>query len=911
MACCYIAASMIAFILRSCDALDIGLGVQYNETVTHSYGNDDEDDDYAMLRADKKKAPTTKTTDNTTSTDSILSPVLVVAVSGMTCGACVGTVESAIREVKGVDDVQANLALQEARVFLKDTHKDTTSDELQKNIVQAIEDAGYGAVHVGCSAPPPAIRLAMLQHTDELATLKATLTGLGQYGTAVFAVGTGARLAGLDLATSHPVLDRLRASLLLVLTITAVWQHARWIVEAAWKAARAGRATMHTLIMASTTVGLSLGLAQLLFGSSASPSESQYHYDSILGVLLIVSLGRYMDLLSRRRATRSFAGLYALLDQTSVVELAPKENDEDAKPTLANKTKNRRIPSHLARPSDEIIVQPYKIIPCDSYVVAGTSHANEAIVTGESRPRPKTVGDRLLAGSRNGPGQLRAAVMESSDNNGGSFLAQLVRQVETALATKPAAQKRIDGITQYFVSGVLVVAIIAASVAANSASVDGNAAAARAAANKLMVVLAAACPCALGLAVPCAVMAGIDVAWQNGILMLQGAETMERAAATTHVVLDKTGTLTRGTPSVTDVSLHPDWQTVLDRNEEKQDTPAELAVLICAAEIDAMASHPLASAVFRHMLPLCGEATWRAFRSGGGQVKDVKTVPGRGVECDVIDHITEEDEEDDHEEEPRRVVVGSLTYLQELGVEGLKLPKDVTEDNKADDDDLNGSRVYVAVDGQWAATLTLRDSPKTDALKTLAALRKRGLKVSMLTGDSPGEAARIAKTLGIQVAGAAATPDTKLKHIQKLQLQGRSSSSPADKTSVMMVGDGINDAPSLAAADVGVMLAHGTRCLSAGGSVLILHAHQLGRLVTLLDLSRTTLVCVQANVIWAVGYNILAVSLAVGAGDALGFPYLKMTPPTAAAMMSFSSLSVTLSGLLLRNHLSRRYGQEE
>ncbi|CAK7202668.1 hypothetical protein SEUCBS139899_005394 [Sporothrix eucalyptigena] len=891
MACCYIAASMIAFVLRSCDALDIGLGVQYNETVTHNYDGEygDDDDEYVFVNGKKKTSqPSSKTSKD--NTDNVLSPTLVVAISGMTCGACVGTVEAAIGEVDGVDDVQANLALQEARVFLGDV----ATDEVQKKVVKAIEEAGYGAVHVGCSAPPPAIRLAMLQHTDELATLKTTLTGLGQYGTVVFALGTGSRLSGLDLTSMHPVLDRLRSLALFALTVTAVWRYARWIFDAAWKAGRAGRATMHTLITASTTVGLSLGLAQVLFESSASSSESQYHYDSILGVLLIVSLGRYMDLLSRRRATRSFAGLYALLDQTSTVELSPKSEDK-------KDSKNRRIPSHLARPGDEILVQPYKIIPCDSYVVAGTSHANEAIVTGESRPRPKTVGDRLLAGSRNGPGLLRAAVMEG-DNNGGSFLAQLVRQVETALATKPAAQRRIDGITQYFVSVVLFVAIIAASVTAFGVGQEGKAAAARAAANKLMVVLAAACPCALGLAVPCAVMAGIDVAWQNGILMLQGAETMERAAATTHVVLDKTGTLTRGAPSVTDVTLHSDWEAI----KYNQDTPAELAVLICAAEVDAMASHPLALAVFRHMLPLCGEDTWRAFRSGGGQVSDLKSVPGRGVGCDVI--INQNTENNEDKQEARHVVVGSLAYLEELHVEGLDLTKEATDEETKEDH--NGSRVFVAVDGQWAATLTLRDSPKTDALATLAALRKRGLQVSMLTGDSPGEAARIGKTLGIQVAGAAATPDTKLKHIQALQLQGRSSTS-SSTTSVMMVGDGINDAPSLAAADVGVMLAHGTRCLSAGGSVLILHAHQLGRLVTLLDLSRTTLWCVQANVIWAIGYNVLAVSLAVGLGDALGLTFLKMTPPMAAAMMSFSSLSVTLSGLLLRNHLSRRYRQDE
>ncbi|KAL1889131.1 hypothetical protein Sste5346_009077 [Sporothrix stenoceras] len=667
MARCYIAASMIAFILRSADALDIGLDIQYNDEVTHNYGGEYGEEVEIEMKSGKE-APTT--------------PLLLVTVSGMTCGACVGTVEQAIKEVDGVDDVQVSLALQEARVFLSTTKY----DDIQSKIVAAIEDAGYGAVHAGCDAPPPAIRLAMLQHTDELARLRATLTGLGQYGTAVFALGTGARLSGW--MTSIAALERTRSLVLLGLTMAAVWTHARWILESAWKAAKAGRATMHTLITASTLVGLSLGAAQVLFGSTATGT----HYDSILGVLLIVGLGRYMDLLSRKRATRSFAGLYTLLEQTSTVELAKSGGD-------ANKTtKGRKIPAHLVRPGDEIVIHPYRLVPCDSYVVSGTSHTNEAIVTGEARPRPKGVGDRLLAGSKNGPGLLRAAVINNDD--GGSFLAQLVSRVEGALASKPAAQKKVDGITQYFVSAVLIVAVVAATVDFYSVSHVGLSSALTAAAEKLMVVLAAACPCALGLAVPCAVMAGIDVAWQNGILMLQGAETMERAAATTHVVLDKTGTLTRGTPEVTDINTH---------DNSKKDTQT-LATLVCAAEVDAMANHPLASAVFRHMLPLCGEESWRAFRSGGGQSSDIKKVPGRGVQCQVT-----------IQETCRHVVVGSLTYLQETGVEAL--PTDPTATNEDD----HGSRVFVGVDGRCAATLTLHDKPKTDALQTLAALRRRGL----------------------------------------------------------------------------------------------------------------------------------------------------------------------------------------
>ncbi|KAF2019869.1 heavy metal translocatin [Aaosphaeria arxii CBS 175.79] len=812
MACCYIAASILGLVIRSCEALDINLHLQYNESVEDQYNDD---------HTDFSSSPTNK---------GLHCGVTLISISGMTCAACTSAVESAINDLDGVEEVLVSLPFQEARVL----HNGKVDLEEMK---QAITDVGYGAVIGERQASQ---KINVLRHTEELAELKLALRGLSLSSGIIFALGTGIQYLGLQWLMKYPIFRLGRSMVLLLCTTVASLKYGHWIFKNAMDAARHWRTNMHTLITASTLVGLSLASLNLI--RDAQSQESQY-YDSIIGVLLIVTIGRYMDLLSRRRATDTFAGLHSLLDQTSSVKLSKS---------------GKRIATSFARVGDEIIVDGFNVVPCDCYIVSGTSNVNEAVLTGESFPKSKGVGDLLLAGSRNGPGRLVGRI--NQDFNG-SFLAQLVRSVEQSLTTHVSVQHRVNSITQWFVACIFAVAFPTAIWEYIRATRSGDAWwALNVAGQKLMTILAAACPCALGLATPCAVMAGIDASWRHGILMLEGGETMERVRDISHIVMDKTGTLTRGVLSVSDLSINIDWEGSKDK----------LAALICAAEEKGMAAHPLAMAVFRHLLPE-SQGLWKVYQEAGA-IRMLEESPGNGVKCEV----------DLGDGDWQSVFVGSLDWLRQNSITGLDhRPASVGD----------GSSVFVGINGDLAATLILQDTIRPDAKSTIDALKAQGIEVSMLTGDQPAEAARISRELGISVMGSAARPEVKLRHLKAIQEGGGK---------VLMVGDGMNDGPSLAAADVGVMMSNGRKCLTSGGSVLLLQP-QLNSILTLLKISRRTMLQVNNNLMWAIFYNTLAVTLAIGLGQPIG---LSINPPIAAAMMSMSSLFITMQGLILRTKLA-------
>jgi Cu+-exporting ATPase len=333
------------------------------------------------------------------------------------------------------------------------------------------------------------------------------------------------------------------------------------------------------------------------------------------------------------------------------------------------------VPTSILRPGDEIIIEPFRLVPCDSYILEGSTYVNEAIITGESYPKLKDVGSLMLAGSRNGSNQLKAAVHQDYSR---SFLSQLIRSIEVSLTSKALAQKRVDVVTQYFVSVIFAIAALASAFTFARARSAGFGVALDAAGCRLMTILAAACPCALGLATPCAVMAGIDVAWRKGILMLEGGETMEIVQKTSHVVMDKTGTLTQGTPTVTNMILNGKW-----KNKER-----ELAVLICAAEEKGLSSHPLAMAIFKKLLPMC-EGLWSEYKSKGN-TNNLQEFGGRGVLCDVNSGAGEW----------QHICVGNLKFLHENHVEGIE---DILISS-----DQEGSAVFVGIDSELAAFLILQ-----------------------------------------------------------------------------------------------------------------------------------------------------------------------------------------------------------
>ena len=573
--------------------------------------------------------------------------VTVVSISGMTCGACTSTVESALLKVQGVQQALVSLPFQEARVF-----HDAATDREQ--LVEAIENCGYEASTGERGASQ---KVKTLSNAEDLKTLRVSLRGLISSSMAIFGLGKGLDWISLDQYFQASILPGSRSAALFLITVYAAARYGQWIFKDAANAAKKGRVNMHTLISVSTVLGLSLTLLKMV--KHKAQSDAMY-FDSVVGILLIIIGGRYMDIISRRKATDTFAGLYSLMGLTSSVKLS--------------KLDGKRVPTSIVRSGDEIIVEAFNIVPIDSYVVAGSSHVNEAVIIGEPLPKPKKEGDLLLAGSRNGPDQLRAMVNQDYQ---GSFLFQLVRSIESSLTSKVSAQQSIDVITQYFVSVIFAIAAGAGTYTflltdANSVDTAGR---------KMMTILAAACPCALGLATPCAVMAGIDIAWRKGILMLEGGETMERLKDITHVVMDKTGTLTRGTLTVSDMATSKTWR----------DNQKVLAVLICAAEEQGMSAHPLALAIFRMLLPMA-EDLWRKYQGEGG-VRDLTETGGRGVRCEV----------DVGDGQWREVCVGNNEFMRENNIKGVKsLLQNL---NGAE-----GSIVFVGVYGEIAASMALQVS---------------------------------------------------------------------------------------------------------------------------------------------------------------------------------------------------------
>lgn len=464
---------MIAFIIRTCEALDINLELQYNESVKHDEGEPVALDEVPKVASNEG--------------------VTIASISGMTCAACTAAVESALLKIEGVQQALVSLMLQEVRVF----HTAGLSENI---IISAIEDLGYSAT---IEQKAPSKKIDTIRNTEELTSLRVSLYGLGILSTFVFGIGRGLDYLGPGKFLTHPTIQLVRVLLLFGLVVISAGKYGSWIFKHAAVAALQARVNMHTLISASTVVGLSLALFNIIRGNLTPEC-----FDTIIGVLFIISMGRYMDLLSQRQATKTFAGLYSLMDETSAVKLTKLHVSENTvEPgVLVLSPRQERVPTSILRAGDEILIDPFTIIPCDGYVVKGTSHVNEAIITGESFPKMKSIGSSILAGSRNGPGELRAMVHHDYNT---SFLSQLVGSIEASLTSKASAQSHVDTITRYFVSVIFLIGLSAASYSYFQTRALGFDIAIETAGRKLMTVLAAACPCALGLATPCAVMAGI------------------------------------------------------------------------------------------------------------------------------------------------------------------------------------------------------------------------------------------------------------------------------------------------------------------------------------------------------------------------------------------------------------------
>lgn len=710
-------------------------------------------------------------------------------VEGMTCASCVSRVEKALKKVPGVSSVSVNLATEKATIQALSTMSVSA-------LVAAVEKAGYTATEARGEKPKVASGLPSWWPVAVSGAL--TLPLILPMVLQLF--GTEWMLNGwVQLALATPV---------------QFWLGWRFY-RAGWKAVMAKTGNMDLLVALGTSAAY--GLSVYLLFKHAEHGMPHLYFEASAAVITLVLLGKWLEHRAKRQTADAIRALNALRPTTARVLRGGVEAD---------------VPVEQVLVGDLVVIRPGDRVAVDGEIVEGRSHIDEALITGESLPVAKAIGDKVTGGAINAEGAL---TVRTTAVGAETTLARIIRMVESAQAAKAPIQRVVDRVSAVFVPVVLGIALVTFlgwfAFTGNWEQALINA----------VAVLVIACPCALGLATPTAIMAGTGVAARHGIL-IKDAEALEVAHAVTVVAFDKTGTLTEGKPSLAAVVA--------------ADGSSREEVLRLAAALQKSSTHPLAVAVLDKV---------REERIAIPEVHQAKALPGRGVEGVV---------------RSQTLALGSTRLLRELGLEeGTLLPE-------AERLERQGKTVswLAASDGnQWRllGLLAFGDTIKATAAEAVSRLHKLGIKTVMLTGDNRGAAEAVAKELGIGEVRAEVLPGDKAAVVKELRDRGEV---------VAFVGDGLNDGPALAAASVGFAMAGGADVATETAGVTLMRGDP--RLVAdSLDVSRRTYSKIKQGLFWAFGYNVLGIPLA-----ALGM----LNPVIAGAAMAFSSVSVVANALTLR-----------
>lgn len=721
-------------------------------------------------------------------------------IGGMTCASCVGRVERALRKVPGVQDAAVNLATESARVAMA-VPEGSDAAALEAQLRRAVRNAGYEPLAKGEG-----------EAAEDLSPWAGFLpVGVGLALSAPLVLPMVGDLFGQDWM--------LPAWLQFALATPVQFILGARFYRAGWHALKALTGNMDLLVALGTSAGW--GLSVWLWLTAHAGHAPHLYFEASAVVVTLVLLGKWLEARAKRQTTTAIRALHTL--RPDVVHLLGKAGEVE-------------VPVAEVLVGDRLVVRPGERIPVDGTVHEGHTQVDESMLTGEPLPVAREVGAPLTGGSINGDGRIVMAVTAVGAE---TVLAHIIRLVEDAQAAKAPLQRLVDKVSAVFVPVVLAIAL---------ATLLGwlwAGAGLEAALIHAVAVLVIACPCALGLATPAAIMAGTGVAAKHGIL-IKDAQALERAYQVDTVAFDKTGTLTVGQPRLTAFEVVPG----VDEGE----------ALAAVAAVQSGSEHPLARAVVR-----AAQAQQLAVQAPGA----VRAVPGRGTEGEV---------------QGASVLVGSLRWMQELGVDLGPLA------GRAADLQAEGATVS-AVAERTAQGLALRallafgDEPKPGASEALAALKARGIRTVMVSGDNRGAAEAMARRLGLDPAAgevmAEVLPGDKAARVAALQ-QG-------DHV-VAMVGDGVNDAPALAAADVGMAMGNGTDVAMHAAGITLMRGDP--RLVAAaLDISHRTVQKIRQNLFWAFAYNVAGIPLA-----ALGY----LSPVVAGAAMALSSVSVMANALLLK-----------
>ena len=724
------------------------------------------------------------------------------AVTGMSCASCAANIERALRELKGVREANVNLAAGRASVLYEPRFVGP------RDLAKAVREAGYGVAAAG-------EELGLRE--KEYRGLRASVIWGGTLALVIFMGSMRPWFPWVPSFLQDPfVLWALATPVQFIL--------GRRFYGGAWSALRHGSANMNTLIAVGTSAAyLFSAAATVLPGFFRKAGiEPEVYFDTSAAIIVLILFGRMLEARAKGRTSEAIRRLMGLRPRTARVLGPDGERD---------------VAIDDVRVGDILVVRPGERIPVDGAVLEGRSSIDESMITGESLPVDKEPGDAVTGATLNTWGNFKFRAAKVGQD---TVLAQIIKLVQEAQGTKAPIQRLADSIAGYFVPAVLAVAVLTFAVW----SVFGPQPRVVFALLNFVAVLIIACPCALGLATPTAIMVGTGMGAERGILIKSG-ESLETVHRVDTVVFDKTGTLTKGEPETTDVL--PAAGTTIER------------VLYLAASVEAGSEHPLGQAVVRAALAR-GIATLHP--------DDFRALEGMGVEATV---------------KGTRVLVGSLKLFERTGIDASPLAaqaEHLAREGK--------TTAFVAEDGRLAGLLALADTLKPSAGAAVAKLRERGLNVIMLTGDNRRTAAAVAARAGIVEVVPEVLPGDKAAVIRKLQAEGKR---------VAMVGDGINDAPALAQADVGMAIGTGTDVAMASADITLM-ADDLGAVVSAFELSRRTIRTIKQNLFWAFVYNVIGIPVAAG----VLYPVfgLLLNPMIASAAMASSSVSVVTNSLRLR-----------
>jgi len=734
---------------------------------------------------------------------------------GMSCASCANSIEDAIRTVPGVSESNVNFGIEQATVTYdpRKTDLDTIQD--------AVSEAGYSAFSLqeqtmvtGEDDAEKSMRAAESRQLKRKVIVGGALSALIVVG-AMSAMLNLPLIRGLD----NPWIQ-------LVLATPVLFWCGGDFFKNAWKALKRRAASMDTLVAIGTGSAYFYSIFATVFPRffTTQGLTPEVYYEASSVIITLILLGRLFENRAKGQtsdAIRKLIGLQA----------------RDAR--IIRNGRELEVPIQDVQIGDVVVVRPGEKIPVDGEVVDGSSTLDESMVTGESMPVKKQAGDEVIGATINKTGSFKFRATRVGKD---TLLAQIVQLVQQAQGSKAPIQRLADRVTGWFVPVVIGVAIATFVIWFLAL---GNLTLALITTVGVLII---ACPCALGLATPTSIMVGTGKGAENGIL-IKGADSLELAHQIQTIVLDKTGTLTQGKPTVTD------FLTVNGTANQ-----SELKLLRLAASVERNSEHPLAEAVVRYA---------QSQEVALGDVQNFEAVAGSGVEGTVSNQV---------------VQIGTQRWMEELRIDSQAL-----REQKSQLEASGKTAVWIAVDGKLEGLMGIADALKPSSVQAVRSLKKLGLDVIMLTGDNQQTADAIAREVGISRVIAEVRPDQKVAQIAALQKEGKI---------VAMVGDGINDAPALAQAQVGIAIGTGTDVAIAASDITLISG-DLQSIVTAIQLSRATMRNIRQNLFFAFIYNIVGIPIAAG----ILFPFFGwlLSPMIAGGAMALSSISVVTNALRLRN----------